>query len=52
MNKGVGHFFFQPPFFDQKTDEKTFKKWSYRWSEPFGKKSVKTLIFVVIFWFL
>ena len=31
---------------------KKIKKWSYRWSEPFGTKRFKTFIFLVIFWFL
>ena len=31
---------------------KKLKKWSYRWSEPFGTKRFKTFIFLVIFWFL
>ena len=32
--------------------QKKIKKWSYRWSEPFGTKKFKTFIFLVNFWFL
>ena len=50
QNKAIFCFGFWALGCTKKT--KKIKKWSYRWSEPFGTKRFKTFIFLVIFWFL